>query len=82
MPAFSVSFLIWTCDEIVIPSTPVDFPGICRISGLGPPIYLFADTPPQTAQLVNLGSERSPQNSSLSRKHHMNPTIPSAECGT
>jgi hypothetical protein len=29
----------------------------------GPPIYLFADTPPQTAQLVSLGS---PQSSSLS----------------
>jgi hypothetical protein len=26
MLAFSMSFLIWTCDEIVIPSTPVDFP--------------------------------------------------------
>jgi hypothetical protein len=59
MPAFSVFFLIWTCDEIVIPSTPVDFPGICRISG-------------QARQSIcsrirrRKQSERSPQSSSLS----------------
>src|SRR6266850_4471265 len=29
---FSVLF-DWTCDEIVIPSTPADFPGTCRIYG-------------------------------------------------
>jgi len=32
----------------------------------GPPIYLFADSPPQTVQLINLASERSPESSSLS----------------
>src|SRR6267378_4494257 len=29
---FSVLF-DWTCDEVVIPSTPADFPGTCRIYG-------------------------------------------------
>jgi hypothetical protein len=62
MPAFSVFFLIWTCEAIVIPSTPADFLAIAECTG-GSPICLFADAPPQTAQLVNLGSERSPQSS-------------------
>jgi hypothetical protein len=33
MPAFSVFFLIWTCDEIVIPSTPVDFRAFAEYPG-------------------------------------------------
>jgi hypothetical protein len=67
MLAFSGFFLIWTQDEIVVPSTPPDFfRHLPNIRG-GPPIYPFADAPPQTAQLVKLGSERSPQSSWLAR---------------